>query len=138
MAQNGTPRKKIAAAALGVGKPATQAARDTKVPRRTLERWKKDPEFQAEVQLVTAQVSVPVIEQAKADAGKVYKRLLRLTRSDHPPTARGACVDVLKMAGAYRDAVDLRAGTLPDIEAMTDAELMAAINALASDGTRDP
>jgi hypothetical protein len=115
----------------------SEAAKATGVARETVSRWQADPEFRAHREAATSSVIAPVLQQAKADAGKVYKRLLRLTRSDHPPTARGACVDVLKMAGAYRDAVDLRAGTLPDIEAMTDAELMSAINALAFDGIND-
>lgn len=90
MAGNGANRREMVALALAMGRTATQAAEESGVGLRTVQRWQSEPAFSARVEELHAQAFAQHLRRMAMLGGLAADALEKLLSDPNPAIKLGA------------------------------------------------
>jgi len=126
MAENGrkimtwkwNKKKQSAAVLLADGFTVKDISEQTGIPVRTIDRWKTNPDFAAEIDRLTQMFGVA----SKAERMRIAKQIVRQKLAGPRATARDL-LDWLKFCQSETSGVKLDLSPLWDLQKLTDEEL---------------
>jgi hypothetical protein len=113
-------KQQRALAALLANPEPSKAARASKIARRTLYTWMRDPAFKAELDRMREEALTAALDKLKAACGGAADELAKLCKDPDHAIRRQACNDVLRSAFRQRE-LDVQA-RLEAIEAFMEKQ----------------